>query len=364
MMRLIYLITYLLLFLLQSCASTPDQDSSSQPLFFPPPPDEARFVFEHMLMSSAQVEVKDASQVFREALTGESSGESAMSKPYDVAVCQGIIFVSDTVKRSVLVFDVPGKRFYEIGQDDPGTLVKPMGVDTDADCNVYVADRTAGSILVFDQAGQYLKTVGGKEWFDRLTHIAVDAEGKHVYAADIGGVGSENHHVRVFDVETGKHLRDIGKRGRGKGGLNLPRDVTVDSAGNVYVVDGGNFIVQKFDSNGDFVMQFGGLGREYGRFARPKGIALDKQGNIYVSDSSHGNYQIFNPEGALLLFVGTRSTSLSRATYMLPAGLDIDEDGRVYLVDQYFRKLDIYRPAALKEKEGFLGAWLNAPDSK
>ena len=39
---------------------------------------------------------------------------------------------------------------------------------------------------------------------------------------------------------------------------------------------------------------------------------------------------------------------------MLPAGLAIDEDGRVYMVDQYFRKVDVFRPARLSEKEGWL----------
>ena len=42
---------------------------------------------------------------------------------------------------------------------------------------------------------------------------------------------------------------------------------------------------------------------------------------------------------------------------MLPAGIDVDEDGRIYMIDQYFRKLDIYRPADMKEEDGFLGAW-------
>ncbi len=59
-----------------------------------------------------------------------------------------------------------------------------------------------------------------------------------------------------------------------------------------------------------------------------------------------------------------RSEKFERASYMLPAGIDIDEDGRVYIVDQYFRKLDIYRPVGLKEGEGFLGAWAGTTPGK
>ena len=358
MQRIIYLTSLILILLLESCATSSEQETAElQPLYFPPPPDQPRFVFEHIVQSSRQVESVDSKQALRELLTGESSSGKALAKPFDVAVCHGIIFVSDTVLRSVLVFDIPGERFFEIGKDLPGTLRKPLGLDTDEECNVYVADGTTRSIMVYNQAGEYLKSLGGQDWFDRLTHVAVDAAGQHVYAVDTGGVGSNNHHVRVFDVETGKHLRDIGKRGKEAGELNLPRDITVDDSGKIYVVDGGNFRVQVFDQWGEFVRQIGKLGRQYGDFARPKGVAVDHQGNIYVSDAAHGNYQIFDPNGELLLFVGTRSEQFERATYMLPAGIDVDEDGRVYMIDQYFKKLEIYRPAALQEQEGFLGAW-------
>jgi hypothetical protein len=33
----------------------------------------------------------------------------------------------------------------------------------------------------------------------------------------------------------------------------------------------------------------------------------------------------------------------------------VDEDGRVYLVDQWFRKVDIYRPVSLGAGQGWLG---------
>lgn len=357
-MRLTSLLIITFLILLQGCASTSDKEEQElEPLYFPPPPDQARFVFERTVQASSQIEKADSQDALRELLTGVSSSTRAMAKPFDVAVCKGLIFVSDTVLRSVMVFDVPGKRFFEIGKDKPGALQKPLGLATDDECNLYVADATSKRIMVYDQAGNYLKALGGQDWFDRLTHVAVDAEGTRVYAVDTGGVGSENHHVLVFDISTGKHLRNIGKRGTEDGELNFPRDIEIDARGSIYVVDGGNFRVQIFDNNGEFVQQVGQLGRQYGHFARPKGVAVDKAGNIYVSDAAHGNYQIFDAKGQLLLFVGNRSETFERAAYMLPAGIDVDEDGRVYMIDQYYRKLDIYRPSEIGENQGFVGAW-------
>ena len=335
-MRLTTLVAVMLYFILQGCASTSDKEAAElEPIHFPPPPDEARFVFERVVQSSTQIEKESSQDELRRLLTGVSGDDTkSMSKPFDVSVCRGLIFVSDTVLRTVMVFDVPGRRFFEIGKKKPGALQKPLGLANDDECNLYVADATSKSIMIYDQAGNFLKSLGGQDWFDRLTHVSVDGEGTRVYAVDTGGVGSENHHVLVFDVASGKHVRNIGKRGTGDGEFNLPRDISIDDRGWIYVVDGGNFRVQVFDNNGEFVRQVGELGRQYGQFARPKGVALDNDRNIYVSDAAHGNFQIFDAEGKLLLFIGNRSEKSERASYMLPAGIDVDEDGRVFMVDQ------------------------------
>ena len=44
-----------------------------------------------------------------------------------------------------------------------------------------------------------------------------------------------------------------------------------------------------------------------------------------------------------------------------PSGISVDEDGRVYMVDQWFRKIDVFRPATLKAEDGFLARRNAAP---
>lgn len=341
------------------CGTTTVEQAAPAPtLVFPPAPETARFVFERTIRSSADIVTTDRDQRWRQILTGEVNSAVGLAKPFDVAVCEGKIFISDSVRRSVLAFDVPNGSFSEIGLSEPGLLRKPLGLTTDRDCNLYVVDATAKRIVVYDQTGQYLTAIGGQKWFDRPSHVAVDPSGQRVFCVDTGGVDSERHHVRVFAVESGEHLYDIGSRGTLAGQLNLPRDIEVTEDGLVYVVDGGNFRVQVFRQNGSFVREFGSIGMAGGQFSRPKGIDTDVDGNVYVSDAGFGNFQIFNPQGELLLFVGSRSESPEPAKYMLPAGLAVDEDGRVYLIDQFFRKVDVYRPASLTQNQGFLGAEL------
>jgi hypothetical protein len=78
-------------------------------------------------------------------------------------------------------------------------------------------------------------------------------------------------------------------------------------------------------------------------------------------DTAFGNFQVFNPEGDLLMFIGERSERDGPAKYMLPSGIYVDEDGRVYMVDQWFRKVDVFRPAGLKPGEGWLGRLAGTP---
>ena len=99
---------------------------------------------------------------------------------------------------------------------------------------------------------------------------------------------------------------------------------------------------------------FGTVGKQMGNFARPKEIATDPSGNVYVVDAAFGNFQIFSADCDLLMFIGERSESDGPARYMLPSGIYVDEDGRIYMVDQWFKKIDIYRPNALSADSGFL----------
>ena len=340
------------------CAQVPIAPPRAEfvPPVFPAPPDEARFVYERTLYGSADVIPEDATTELRRKVTGEVRTGDQLSKPYGIAVYRGKVFVTDTVQRFVLVLDIPGGRSYRIGDGEgPGALVKPIGIDVDAQGRVYVADISLRQIIVYDTNGTLLKKIGDTDRFQRLTSVTVNPEGTLVYAVDIGGVSSDQHVVRVFDGTTGAHKMDIGRRGVGPGEFNLPRDIAIGKDGKLYVVDGGNFRVVVFDREGKYLNAFGSVGRQLGQFSRPKEIATDPQGNVYVVDAAFGNFQIFNEAGDLLLFVGTRDERDGPARYMLPSGITVDEDGRVYMVDQWFRKIDVFRPVSLKAGEGFLG---------
>lgn len=335
--------------LLLACANAPQAPAKAVVLpVFPPPPEQPRFHFERSLHSSADVVPDDKDGSLRRLVTGESRVGEGMAKPYGVAARNGRIYVGDTVARMVLMFDLARGRYKQIGTEDPGALRMPFGIDTDDSGNVYVVDGTLKRVLVYDAEGKYQRTLGADLAWSRPAGIAIDDKRRRLYVVDAGGVDSERHFVRALDLDTGRALFDIGKRGDGPGEFNLPRDAVVGAGGEVYVVDGGNFRVQVFDVDGKYVKTFGAVGRQSGQFSRPKEISIDAQGNVYVVDTAFGNFQIFDREGRLLLDVGMRGATDGPARFMLPSGIAVDRgDGRVYMVDQYFRKVDVFRPSEL-----------------
>lgn len=67
----------------------------------------------------------------------------------------------------------------------------------------------------------------------------------------------------------------------------FPRRVTpnVDEEGNIYVCDGGNKRVQKYDKNGKYVRTIGREGQGPGEYIYPSRLFLDDVGNPCVHDS-------------------------------------------------------------------------------
>ena len=91
-------------------------------------------------------------------------------------------------------------------------------------------------------------------------------------------------------------LRNGERQGTGDGQFIRPAGLSVDTSGNIFVVDEGNNRIQKFDSNGNFITKWGTQGTGDGQFEEPTGIALDSSGNVYVVDRGNSRIQVFAPQ--------------------------------------------------------------------
>jgi DNA-binding beta-propeller fold protein YncE len=213
-----------------------------------------------------------------------------------------------------------------------------------------VVDSTPKLIRVFDASGKFLRNIT-HESLERPTGIAVDSVRRRIYVADSAFRKSDNHMIRIFDMD-GNYLKAFGGAGYEEGKFFFPTYLAVDSQGNLYVTDTMNARVQAFDPDGRHLRTIGQRGDAFGMFDKPKGVAVDTYGNVYVVDSAWSNVQIFNQRREVLLFFGGRG----RFPGLLfnPTGIAIDKENRIYVADAFNRRIGVYQLINTKADDSFI----------
>lgn len=92
------------------------------------------------------------------------TGEGQLNAPLHVHVRDDRLFVSDALNANIQVFAKDdGRPLGQIGQRGlyVGNLVRPKGVTTDSDGNVYVVESYYDHLLIYSQVGQFLLPIGG-----------------------------------------------------------------------------------------------------------------------------------------------------------------------------------------------------------
>jgi DNA-binding beta-propeller fold protein YncE len=144
-----------------------------------------------------------------------------------------------------------------------------------------------------------------------------------------------------------------GLQGSGDGQFDTPQGIAIDqSDGSVYVVDGNNSRVEKFDASGVFLSQFGTAGSGDGQVSGPQGVAVDPtDGSVYVADANNNRVVKFDSSGAFVSAFGfgvadgassfeTCSTGCQAGiatgddgALNFPTRVAVDSTGRVYVLD-------------------------------
>ncbi len=204
------------------------------------------------------------------------------------------VYVSDRIAQTVYVYDVSGtyKRQFKPPLAKLGGGWQPLGLAFDAEGDLYVTDVSGPSsrVLSFKRSGKLLHKYGAAGQFAFPNGVAVDERGK-VYVAD-----SNNGRIVVFD-KAGKNLTAV-STGSGSERLGLPRGEAIEG-NRLYVAATTDQSVQVFELHDDatpptYVGSFGEPGQAEGAFAYPNAVAVDGDGRIYVADRENHRVQVWN----------------------------------------------------------------------
>ncbi len=307
-------------FLLWGCAAAPAPKKEPQYVFFPKLPDPPRIQFLTGITSQTDFITAPQQSSFADFIVGKKKKlPKKVSKPYGVAIKDGVIYLCDTEVNAITMLDLVGQKFSYLGSQSSQGLEfkKPINIAIDADGTKYITDAQLNSVIVLDKNNNFKATFGKNE-MKRPSGVAV-ANGK-VYVTDV--LGNE---ILVYDKNTYTLMGRISSAKDGSFKLAAPTNIAVDQQGNLYVSETMGYRVQKLSPEGKLIKAFGGgLGDAFGQFARPRGIALDHQGVVYTVDAWHSVVQMFDPAGQLLLFFGEMGPNPGNLN--LPAQIVIDYD--------------------------------------
>jgi DNA-binding beta-propeller fold protein YncE len=235
---------------------------------------------------------------------GQKIGElkpPATDKGYHVPVylavhpTSGDVFVGDRAAGKVYIYDAKGTYRSTFTPKGDGISFSPLGIGVAKDGTLYVADASSAEpkdhrILAFAPDGKLVKTLGKGEL--NYPNAIVPGPQGEIYVTD-----SNNGRVVVF--EASGTMSTLLARGIGDGDLGLPRGMSIDDQGRLFVVDTTDQMVRVFTTaetptgHPTYVGSFGDQGREDATFLFPNGLATDTRGRIYVADRENNRIQVW-----------------------------------------------------------------------
>jgi gliding motility-associated-like protein len=257
---------------------------------------------------------------------------------------------------TVTTFAGSGSQGKSNGAATTATFNYPVGVATDTQGNIFVADQNnnlirkitpAGVVSTFAGNGTIGKTngTGTVASFNSPFGMAFDSKGNLYLAA-----GGNNLIRKITPAGVVTTFAGSGSQGKTDGtgtgaSFNNSTDVTVDSQDNIFVADHNNNLIRKITTAG-VVTTFAGGGPDDSdnattatvNLGNPYSMRIDKQGNMYVAAEFENQIKIISPNGSVRNLAGSGEPGYAdgigtSALLYAPIALVLDTHNNLFVSD-------------------------------
>lgn len=250
------------------------------------------------------------------------------------------VYVFNRGAHPMIIFDRNGKFLRSWGE---GIFPRAHGLTMGPDDTMFCTDDGDHTVRKCTLDGRVLLTLGtsgkpapfmsGKP-FNRCTHVAIDPRNGDFYVSD----GYGNARIHKYSP-SGKLLFSWGESGTEPGQFNIAHNIGTDKDGWVYLADRENQRVQVFDANGKYETQWVNM-------ARPCGIYVDQSkelvyvGELGVAIGSNRDARglgprvsIYDTQGNVLARLGDQGPGEGPGQFIAPHGVSIDSRGDIYVAE-------------------------------
>lgn len=235
-----------------------------------------------------------------------------------------------------------------------GALLKnPIDMCMDRHNNLYITDYTTSTLKKINGTTGIITTIAGDTLSGRHEHtgdggpsVAAHLDGPTGICIDTIG------NIYIDDTYDIRKIDTSGIISTVVSGLNLAFGICLDRNNNIYIADEWNYVVKKYDAALDSVFVIAGTGvpgysgdsglAVNAQLWKPKFLALDSAGDLFITDA--GDYvvrKIDAATGKIYTVAGMNGVQgytgdggiATNAEFCLPYGCAMDRKGNIFIAD-------------------------------
>lgn len=297
-----------------------------------------------------------------------------LQSPEDIFIKNGCIYVADTGNSRVLIYNIESGDKRILGE---GVLSSPCGIFVTEDLKVYVADKGAKAVFIFDNGGELKKTIGRPDnyLFSDLSeytpkNVIVTGEGNIYVCGESAYEGlmqfSPEGEFEGYFAANQKHLTFketvedmlLSEKMKQNSLMRRPRTIfnlDINNRNLIYTVTQTNEYdtetqthsakeencIKQFNLAGVNILSANDFMDDAWNFVD---VASGDYGNVYAVTYTGLIYE-YDSEGNVIFSFGGRAVSSDRnGLFTYAAAIDTDENGFVYVLDREKGFVEVFYP--------------------